>query len=120
MNGVTVPRGRCMEGPGTAQGGVARAASDREGRVAGVLAHAGRVPVFVAGNVRSGGDIAQLACPQASPYPSSQLLLNHDDGGREFAYDEADGASLAAAESGRWHVVSTRNHRERMFAGPVQ
>lgn len=122
MNGVTNPRGRRMGGSGTgryAQGGAVRAASDRAGRVAGVLAHAGRVPVFVAGNVRSGGDTARLACSQASPYPSFQLLLDHDDGGREFAYDEADGASLAAAKAGRRHVVSTRSHRECVFAGPV-
>ena len=95
------------------------AINDHEGKVAGVLAHAGKVPVFVAGNVRSGGDIAQLAYSQASPYPSFQLLLNHDDGEREFAYDEADGASLAAARVGRWHVVSIRNDWEHVFPGPA-
>ncbi|MES5815786.1 HAD family hydrolase [Pseudoxanthomonas sp. Soil82] len=94
------------------------AVNDHEGKVAGVLAHAGKVPVFVAGNVRSGGDIAQLAYSQASPYPSFQLLVNHDDGEREFAYGEADGASLAAAKAGRWHVVSIRNDWERVFPEP--
>ena len=94
------------------------AINDHEGKVAGVLAHAGKVPVFVAGNVRSGGDIAQLAYSQQSPYPSFQLLINHDDAAREFAYDEADGASLAAAQAGQWHVVSIKNDWDRVFAGP--
>ena len=93
------------------------AINDHEGKVAGVLAHAGKVPVFVAGNVRSGGDIAQLAYSQQSPYPSFQLLINHDDAAREFAYDEANGASLAAAQAGRWHVVSIKNDWDRVFAG---
>jgi hypothetical protein len=78
----------------------------------------GKVPVFVAGNVRSGGDIAQLAYSQTSPHPSFQLLVNHDDAGREFAYDEADGASLAAAKAGQWHVVSIKDDWEQVFAGP--
>ncbi len=94
------------------------AINDHEGKVAGVLAHVGKVPVFVAGNVRSGGDIAQLAWSQASPHPSFQLLVNHDDAAREFAYDEADGASLAAASAGNWHVVSIKDDWERVFTAP--
>ncbi|WP_158497804.1 HAD family hydrolase [Pseudoxanthomonas suwonensis] len=92
--------------------------NDHEGKVAGLLLHAGKVPVFVAGNVRSGGDIAQLAYSQASPHPSFQLLINHDDGEREFAYDEENGASLAAARAGQWHVVSIKDDWERVFADP--
>jgi len=91
------------------------AINDHEGKVAGILEHAGKVPVFVAGNVRSGGDIAQLAYSQASPYPSFQLLVNHDDGEREFAYDEPDGASLAAAKAGGWHVVSIKDDWGTVF-----
>lgn len=94
------------------------AINDHEGKVAGLLAHAGKVPVFVAGNVRSGGDIPQLSYSRSSPYPSFQLLINHDDAAREFAYAEADGASLAAAKAGRWHVVSIRDDWEQVFTGP--
>lgn len=94
------------------------AINDHEGKIAGILDRAGKVPVFVAGNVRSGGDIAQLAYSQTSPYPSFQLLVSHDDGEREFAYDEADGASLAAAKAGQWHVVSIKNDWERVFPAP--
>lgn len=93
------------------------AVNDREGKVGGILTHVGKVPVFVAGNVRNGGDIAQLTYSQASPYPSFQLLINHDDAEREFAYDEADGASLAAAKAGQWHVVSIKDDWEQVFAG---
>lgn len=94
------------------------AINDHEGKVAGLLGHAGKVPVFVAGNVRSGGDIPQLAYSRSSPYPSFQLLINHDDAEREFAYAEPDGASLAAAAAGRWHVVSIRDDWEQVFTGP--
>ncbi|MDH5833578.1 HAD family hydrolase [Luteimonas kalidii] len=92
--------------------------NDHEGKVAGLLAHAGKVPVFVAGNVRSGGDVPQLMYSQASPHPSFQLLVNHDDAEREFAYQEDDGASLAAAEAGGWHVVSIRDDWEQVFTDP--
>ncbi|TWI04962.1 haloacid dehalogenase-like hydrolase [Luteimonas cucumeris] len=92
--------------------------NDHEGKVAGILTHIGKVPVFAAGNERSAGDIAQLTYSQTSPYPSFQLMVNHDDGEREFAYDEKDGASLAAAKANNWHVVSIRDDWVEVYAGP--
>jgi phosphoserine phosphatase len=82
----------------------------------GIQSRIGRVPIFVGGNVRSGGDIGQLTYSQTSELPNFQLLINHDDDEREFAYAEPDNASLDAAESGGWHVVSMKNDWQRIFS----
>ena len=82
----------------------------------GINLHIGRIPIFVAGNVRSGGDIGQLTYSQTNELPNFQLLINHDDEVREFAYAESDNASLDAAESGGWHVVSMKHDWQRIFS----
>jgi hypothetical protein len=51
-----------------------------------------------------------------SELPNFQLLINHDDDDvREFAYAEKDNASLDAAKSGGWHVVSMKKDWRRIF-----
>lgn len=82
----------------------------------GINLRIGRIPIFVAGNVRSGGDIGQLTYSQTNELPNFQLLINHDDEVREFAYAESDNASLDAAESGGWHVVSMKHDWQRIFS----
>jgi hypothetical protein len=82
----------------------------------GIDLHIGRIPIFVAGNVRSGGDIGQLTYSQTSELPNFQLLINHDDDAREFAYAESNNASLDAAEHGGWHVVSMKDDWRRIFS----
>jgi hypothetical protein len=47
--------------------------------------------------------------------PNFQLLINHDDGVREFAYAEKDNASLNAAKEGEWHVVRMKMDWKRIF-----
>ena len=75
----------------------------------------GRIPIFVGGNVRTGGDIGQLTYSQTNPLPNFQLLINHDDEAREFAYSEKDNASLNAAKAGGWQVVSMKKDWKRIF-----
>ena len=82
----------------------------------GIDLHIGRIPIFVAGNVRSGGDIGQLTYSQTNELPNFQLLINHDDDVREFAYTEKDNASLDAAISGGWNVVSIKNDWGTVFS----
>ncbi|RKH40096.1 haloacid dehalogenase-like hydrolase [Corallococcus sicarius] len=91
--------------------------NDKEGKPVGNDLHIGRSPVFVAGNVRSGGDIAMLGASQERRGPSFQLLIHHDDAAREFAYEEKDGASLRAAKEGGWTVVSMRDDWKTVFSG---
>ncbi len=76
----------------------------------------GRIPIFVAGNVRSGGDIGQLTYGNTNKLPNFQLLINHDDEIREFAYSEKDSASLKAAEKGEWNVVSMKTDWLTIFS----
>lgn len=78
----------------------------------------GQRPVFVAGNVRSGGDIAQMEYSKGRPGPSFQLLINHDDAEREFAYQEPDNASLNAAAQYGFTVVNIKREWKTVFVSP--
>jgi len=78
--------------------------------------HIGKRPIFAAGNVKSGGDIAMLEYCQGNKYKSLQLMVNHDDAVREFAYAEPKRESLNAAEKYKWHVVSMKNDWQKVFA----
>jgi phosphoserine phosphatase len=93
--------------------------NDKDGKPVGIDRAIGQPPVFACGNVRSGGDIAMLTYSQSAPYPSLQLLINHDDGDREFAYSEPDNASLTAARQYGWQVVSMKNDWRTIFATNV-
>jgi hypothetical protein len=92
--------------------------NDQEGKPVNIDRHIGRRPLLAAGNVRSGGDIAMLSYSQLPGRPSLQLLINHDDAAREFAYGESDGASLAAAARHGWQVVSMKHDWRVVFAAP--
>ncbi|MBJ7900304.1 MAG: haloacid dehalogenase-like hydrolase [Cyanobacteria bacterium RI_101] len=88
--------------------------NDQQQKPVGINLHIGKTPIFAAGNVRSGGDIAMLTYSQSAA-PSLQLLINHDDPRREFAYGEADQASLKAARANNWQVASIQKDWERVF-----
>lgn len=88
---------------------------DKELKPIAIQQQIGRIPIFVGGNVRSGGDIGQLSYSQTNPLPNFQLLINHDDEEREYAYAEKDNASLNAAKEGNWNVVSMKNDWLKIF-----
>lgn len=77
--------------------------------------HLGQRPALAVGNVRSAGDVQMLTYSKGRKGPSLQLLLNHDDAEREFAYAEKDGASLAAAKSRGFTVVSMKRDWKSVF-----
>src|SRR6266581_4527211 len=89
---------------------------DKEGKPVGINQHIGRKPVLSAGNVFSGGDIAMLTYCQSHPGATLQLMVNHDDAAREFAYAEPDNASLKAAATNGWNVVSMKDDWKQIFA----
>jgi len=89
---------------------------DKEGKPVGINQHIGRKPVLSAGNVFSGGDIAMLRYCQSHPGATLQLMVNHDDAAREFAYAEPDDASLKAAAANGWMVVNMKNDWKQIFA----
>jgi heat shock protein HslJ/phosphoglycolate phosphatase-like HAD superfamily hydrolase len=75
----------------------------------------GKRPLFVGGNVLSGGDIAMMEYSKGRTGPSFQLLVNHDDTAREFAYAEKDNASLNAASQQGFTVVSIARDWKSVF-----
>lgn len=89
--------------------------TDTVGKPIGIDLHSGKRPIFSAGNVRSGGDIAHLTYSQQQQ-PSVQLMIYHDDDDREFAYDEPDNASLQASAENGWTVVSMKNDWKTIFS----
>lgn len=91
------------------------AINDKEGKPVAIDRHIGKRPVFVAGNVLSGGDIAMMQYSKARRGPSFQLLINHDDAAREFAYAEKDNASLNAAKKYGFTVVSIKSDWKTVF-----
>jgi hypothetical protein len=93
------------------------AINDKDGKPVGIDRHIGKRPVFVAGNVLSGGDVAMMEYSKGRGGPSMQLLVHHDDAEREFAYDEKDNRSLAAAKEFGFTVVSIRSDWKTVFAG---
>jgi phosphoserine phosphatase len=91
------------------------AINDKDGKPVGIDRQIGKRPLIACGNVLSGGDIAMMEYSRGRKGPSLQLLINHDDAQREFAYAEKDGASLAAARAHDFKVVSVRDDWRTVF-----
>jgi hypothetical protein len=89
--------------------------NDKEVKPVNIDLHIGQRPLLAMGNVRSGGDIGMLNYSQGRSGPSLQLLVNHDDEKREFAYAEDDNASISAAKANGWFVVSIKNDWKSVF-----
>ena len=89
--------------------------TDREGKPPVIHLAVGRRPVFVGGNVGGVGDVAMMRYAMDRGGPSFALLINHDDAGREFAYAEKGGESLAAAARYHFHLVSMKNDWQTVF-----
>ena len=94
------------------------AINDKEGKPVGIDRHIGKRPIFVAGNVGNYGDIAMMQYSKGRRGPSFQLLINHDDAAREFAYGEKDNASLNAAKKYGFSVVNIKNDWKTVFGAP--
>ena len=92
---------------------------DREAKPCNIGLHIGRRPILAFGN--SDGDLAMLRYTKTGPGPRLALLLHHDDGSREFAYDREFRLSpLAEALDNAPHygidVVSMRRDWAEVFA----
>jgi hypothetical protein len=53
---------------------------------------------------------------QGNKHRTLQLMVNHDDSAREYAYAEKDRVSLNAAQKSGWHVVSMKSDWQKVFA----
>jgi phosphoserine phosphatase len=90
--------------------------NDKQGKPPTINQSVGKRPLLVGGNVRSGGDIAMMRYSKDRDGPSLQLLINHDDAAREFAYAEPDNFSLGSAGKYGFHVVSMKDDWATIFA----
>ncbi|WP_046758108.1 HAD family hydrolase [Kordia jejudonensis] len=88
------------------------------GKPEAINAHTGRIPIFSAGNVLNGGDIAHLTFCKSNPLQSFQLLINHDDAEREVAYAEKNDPSIKAGKAQGWSIVSMKNDWKKVFRNP--
>ena len=92
---------------------------DNEGKPVAINQHIGRRPIAAFGN--SDGDFQMLEWVTAGKGARLGLLLHHDDGDREFAYDRhsasgrLDRALEQAPERG-WTVVSMKGDWKKVFA----
>jgi lysophospholipase L1-like esterase/phosphoserine phosphatase len=93
--------------------------NDEERKPVSIGEHIGRRPILAVGNVGTKGDIDMLRWSQSGHRPSLQLLVLHDDDTREMAYGEPGNASLEAAATYGWQVVSMASDWRRVFAEPL-
>lgn len=91
--------------------------NDKEVKPVNIDRQIGRRPLVAVGNVGNAGDIAMLEYSQGRAGPSFQMLVNHDDPDREFAYAERDNTSLNAARRQGFTVVSIRRDWGTLFSG---
>jgi len=83
--------------------------NNRDEKAINIDLHIGKRPLLVMGNEGGGGDIGMMNYSQGRKGASLQLLINHDDAAREFAYAEDDNASLNAAKDNGWAVISMKD-----------
>jgi phosphoserine phosphatase len=92
---------------------------DREEKVVNIELHIGRRPILAFGN--SDGDLAMLRYTAAGAGARLALMLHHDDGDREYAYDRdfiisplRDGLEEVPKLNGG-HIVSMKQDFKQVF-----
>ncbi len=91
---------------------------DKEGKPVNINLHIGRKPILAFGN--SDGDLAMFQYTSTGRKPNLILLLHHDDGEREWAYDRdskigrLDKAWDEAEQKG-WTIVSMKKDFRRIY-----
>ena len=91
--------------------------NDGEAKAVNLQRRIGERPVVAVGRVGTGGDVAMLSYTRKRAGASLALVLLHDVAERELAYDEPDGATLAAAREHGFVVVSMKHEWSQVF-GP--
>ena len=97
------------DGPELIKGDVIQVINDGPQKPSSIHAHVGQRPILAAGN--TDGDLAMLQWTAASSDRTLQLVVNHTDQDREYAYtrDPVLGSGtdqiLAAAAENKWTVI---------------
>ena len=91
---------------------------DKAGKPVGINRYIGRRPILAFGN--SDGDFEMLEYTTSAPGPRLGLIVHHDDGEREYAYDRK--SSIGRLERGldeaakrRWVIVSMKDDWRGVF-----
>ncbi len=99
---------------------VAADANEGAAKVVNIQRALGRRPIFAAGN--SPGDGEMLDYAMAADGPTMALLVDHDDGDREYRYEsvaatfETTGSFLDTAAAHGWTVTSIRRDWATVFS----
>lgn len=93
--------------------GLVDPADDGPGKPVNIELHIGRPPILAAGNAN--GDIEMLEFAEAAGKSYLNLLLHHDDDGREYAYDEGAEKALQLARERGWTVISMQEDFTQVF-----
>jgi phosphoserine phosphatase len=93
---------------------------DKAGKPAGINRYIGRKPILAFGN--SDGDFQMLEYTTSAPGPRLGLIVHHDDGEREYAYDRKSSVGrlergLDEAAQRGWVIVSMKDDWRRVFDG---
>ena len=94
---------------------------DGPGKPVGIRRFIGRRPIFAAGN--SDGDLQMLQYTAPGDRTAFGLILHHDDGEREWAYDRDShigrlDVGLDEAPERGWTVISMKNDWKKVFPSP--
>jgi phosphoglycolate phosphatase-like HAD superfamily hydrolase len=88
--------------------------NNRGGKPILIDRHIGRRPILAAGN--SAGDIEMLTYTANHPSgPGFSLLICHDDGDREYDYQDGAEEAIALAEQNNWLTVSMKSDFKHIF-----
>jgi hypothetical protein len=97
------------DGPELVKGTAIQVINDGPQKPSSIHQYVGQRPIVAAGN--TDGDLAMLQWTAASLHRTLQLVVQHTDGDREYAYDRdpilGSGTSLiaAAANEGSWTTI---------------
>ena len=96
---------------------------DKEGKPVNINLHIGQRPILAFGN--SDGDLAMLQYTAGAPGPRLMLIVHHDDGEREWAYDRQSRVgkldkALDEAKTRGWTLVSMKNDWRTVFPAAAE
>ena len=88
--------------------------NDKTAKAENLQLHVGRRPIFVAGN--SDGDLAMMGLAAGGKNPFLNLLIQHDDAEREFAYTDNSVKASELARARGWTTVSMKQDFKVVFS----
>lgn len=95
--------------------GIIEPMDDGPGKPVNIELHIGRAPILASGNSNGDHEMFEYTESQADGRAFLNLLLRHDDGDREYEYDEGAERSQATAGERGWTVISMKDDFKRVF-----